>query len=57
MTETNSDESTGIPRGGFGLATQIQLNSRGEYALYGAPYQDFSAQVRRLANFEWNRPR
>ena len=49
--------STGIPRGGFGLATQIQLSPRGDYALYTAPYQNFSAQVRRLTNPEWNIPR
>ena len=55
-TGTSSEAGTGIPRGGFGLVTQIQLSARGEYALYGAPYQNFSAQVRRLANPEWNRP-
>lgn len=56
-TVTTTEGSTGIPRGGFGLETQHQLSPRGEYALYGAPYQNFSAQVRRLANPEWNRPR
>ena len=50
-------DGTGIPRGGFGLHTLIELSSLQDYSLPGAPYQNFSAQVRRGANPEWNAPR
>ena len=56
-TTASSEAGTGIPRGGFGMETQLQLSPRGEYALHGAPYQNFSAQVRRLASSESNLPR
>lgn len=56
-TGTGAAPDTGIPRGGFGMDTQLQLSPRGDYALHGAPYQDFSLQVRRLANSDSNRPR
>ena len=57
MTSRSSADHSGIPRGSFGLHTALQLSPRQGYALPAAPYQDFSAQVRRWSNPEWNQPR
>ena len=57
MTSRSSPDHSGIPRGSFGLHTALQLSPRQGYALPAAPYQDFSAQVRRWSNPEWNQPR
>ena len=57
MTSGTSSDHTGIPRGSFGLQTFLQLSARQDYSLPAAPYQDFSSQVRRWSNPEWNQPR